>query len=161
MWPLTDPFWDTVFRWATISALAFGGVGVASAFVSAWVGYQITDATQKDADKRLTAAKLDVARLQRETEQLRNTNLALEKKISPRRPTRRPTCKDYRYPSQTYRPSYVLSYALDVESAMLGLQLINELQNHRLPLLIASFSFCARRHPNGDKYLWVRSRIGR
>jgi hypothetical protein len=36
-----------------------------------------------------------------------------------------------------------LSYALDVESAMLGLQLINELQNHRLPFVDRMMSISA------------------
>jgi membrane protein involved in colicin uptake len=30
--------------------LLFGGIGIASAFVSAWVGYKITDAMQKDVN---------------------------------------------------------------------------------------------------------------
>ncbi len=69
MWSFTAPFWESVFRWATISALAFGGIGIVSAFVSAWVGYEITDATQKEANLRIVdaqarseAARADAAR---------------------------------------------------------------------------------------------------
>jgi hypothetical protein len=52
-----EPIWETVFRIATWSALIFGAVGIASAFVSAWVGWEITDATQKEANKQIVEAR--------------------------------------------------------------------------------------------------------
>ena len=48
-----EPIWETVFRIATWSALIFGTLSIGSAFVSAWVGWEITDATQKAADKTI------------------------------------------------------------------------------------------------------------
>lgn len=51
-----EPIWETVFRIATWSALIFGALSIGSAFVSAWVGWEITDATQKDADHKIKAA---------------------------------------------------------------------------------------------------------
>ena len=54
--PFTDVVWETIFRWATVSALIFGGVGILSAFVSAWIGYEITDATQKEANQKIAEA---------------------------------------------------------------------------------------------------------
>jgi hypothetical protein len=57
-----NPFWASVFKWSTISAAVFGGIGVVSAFVSAWVGYQISDATQKDANLRIEEARGDAAK---------------------------------------------------------------------------------------------------
>lgn len=58
------PIWETVFKVATWSALIFGGVSIASAFISAWVGWAITDATQKEASRQIADAqsKGDVAR---------------------------------------------------------------------------------------------------
>jgi hypothetical protein len=61
MWSFTDPFWETVFRWATIGAAVFGSIGIAAAFVSAWVGYQITDATQQEANQRIAEARAETA----------------------------------------------------------------------------------------------------
>jgi hypothetical protein len=51
-----EPIWEAVFRLATWAALIFGALSIGSAFVSAWVGWEITDATQKDADKKIKAA---------------------------------------------------------------------------------------------------------
>jgi hypothetical protein len=51
-----EPIWETIFRVATWSALIFGAFSIGSAFVSAWVGWEITDATQKDADHKIKAA---------------------------------------------------------------------------------------------------------
>src|ERR1700676_1239316 len=56
-----EPIWETVFRVATWSALIFGALSIGSAFISAWVGWEITDATQKDADKRIKAADERIA----------------------------------------------------------------------------------------------------
>jgi hypothetical protein len=55
MW--TDPFWETVFRWATLVAAGAGGISITAAFVSAWVGYEITGATQRAADQRIALAQ--------------------------------------------------------------------------------------------------------
>jgi hypothetical protein len=56
-----EPIWETIFRVATWSALIFGALSIGSAFVSAWVGWEITDATQKDADKKIKAADERIA----------------------------------------------------------------------------------------------------
>ena len=67
----SDPFWETVFKISTISALVLGGLGVASAFVSAWVGYEVTDATQREASKSIAEANARSAEAKLETERLR------------------------------------------------------------------------------------------
>ena len=56
-----EPIWETVFKVATWSALIFGALSIGSAFVSAWVGWEITDATQKDADKKIKVADERIA----------------------------------------------------------------------------------------------------
>jgi hypothetical protein len=56
-----EPIWETVFRFATWAALIFGALSIGSAFISAWVGWEITDATQKDADTRIKAADVRIA----------------------------------------------------------------------------------------------------
>src|ERR1700683_3098317 len=54
--------WEAIFRWATIAALVFGGLGVGAAFVSAWVGYELTGATQKAATERISANEVQTRR---------------------------------------------------------------------------------------------------
>jgi methylthioribose-1-phosphate isomerase len=88
MWSFTDPVWEVVFKWATIAALIFGGIGIVSAFVSAWIGYEITDATQRDAidklkraDERIAEARERTAALEVEAARLR---LELDREIQKR-----------------------------------------------------------------------------
>jgi hypothetical protein len=61
MWGLSIPFWEAVFKAATIAALILGGFGITAAFISAWVGYELTDVVQKDADKRISEANANAA----------------------------------------------------------------------------------------------------
>jgi hypothetical protein len=71
MWSFTDPLWEAVFKWATVAAAVFGGIGIAAAFVSAWVGYKITDATQKEADKNIAEARAETERAKLEQERIK------------------------------------------------------------------------------------------
>jgi hypothetical protein len=71
MWGMSLQFWELVFRWATVSAGLLGVLTAAAAFISAWVGYQLTDVVQKDADRRIEEARV--------------ANKVLEAKIQPRR----------------------------------------------------------------------------
>ena len=93
-----EPIWETVFRIATWSALIFGTLSIGSAFVSAWVGWEITDATQKAADKTIrdsadaikaadvriaeATARAAEANLKAETE--RAERVKLELRLAPR-----------------------------------------------------------------------------
>jgi hypothetical protein len=80
-----EPIWEAVFRVATWSALIFGALSIGSAFVSAWVGWEITDATQKDADRKIKAADERIAEF---NARAMNAELELErlrKKTEPRR----------------------------------------------------------------------------
>ena len=58
----TSPAWDGVFRISTFAAMVFGALGILAAFVSAWVGYKITDATQKKANLLIAQANADSAK---------------------------------------------------------------------------------------------------
>ena len=49
-------FWQSIFFWATSTAAIAGATSVASAFISAVVGYQISDIVQSDADQRIAEA---------------------------------------------------------------------------------------------------------
>lgn len=64
MFGFSLPFLQSVFFWATITAAIAGGVSITAAFLSAMVGYQVTDLVQADANKRIAdaAAKSDEAR---------------------------------------------------------------------------------------------------
>lgn len=56
LWGYSLPFWESVFRWATGIAAIAGGIGVTAAFISAIVGYQITDRVAKESDKKISEA---------------------------------------------------------------------------------------------------------
>jgi hypothetical protein len=86
-----EPIWETVFRLATWAALIFGALSIGSAFVSAWVGWEITDATQKDADSRIKAADVRIAEAtaraaeaNQKAEEERLARVKLETRIEPR-----------------------------------------------------------------------------
>jgi hypothetical protein len=95
MWKFTDPFWGVVFKFSTISAFIAGGIGISSAFISAWVGYQITDSVQRDATVKIAEAqargdeaKAEAGRANERAEELSKENLDLRQRIAPRRITR-------------------------------------------------------------------------
>jgi hypothetical protein len=77
-----EPIWEVVFRIATWSALIFGTLSIGPAFVSAWVGWQITDATQKAADKTIrdsaNAIKAADVRIAEATARAAEANLKAE-----------------------------------------------------------------------------------
>jgi hypothetical protein len=49
-------FWQSVFFCATITTAVAGGISITSAFISAIVGYQISDISQSEADQRIADA---------------------------------------------------------------------------------------------------------
>src|SRR5205807_115944 len=71
-----------------------GALSIGSAFVSAWVGWEITDATQKDADTRIKAADVRIAdataraaEANQKAEEERLARVQLETRIAPRQIT--------------------------------------------------------------------------
>lgn len=88
MW--TDPIWESVFRASTFAAMLLAGLGIVCAFVSAWVGYEITDATQKEAARQIIAADQRTAALGIELEKARaetaraDANLLGEQRLTAR-----------------------------------------------------------------------------
>lgn len=62
MWGMSIAFWELVFRWATIAAFVSGGLTVTAAFVSIWVGYQLTTVVQQEADRRIAEFQAEAAR---------------------------------------------------------------------------------------------------
>jgi hypothetical protein len=131
MWSFTNPFWENVFRWATISALAFGGIGVLSAFISAWVGYEITDATQKDANQRIAdaqargdEARVEAARANERAAAIEAENLKLEAQLAPRRLTNeQQAILATALAALAGKTVRIESYSLDAEAAILGKQI--------------------------------------
>jgi hypothetical protein len=79
-----EPIWETIFRIATWSALIFGALSIGSAFVSAWVGWEITDATQKDADVRIRAGDVRMAEANARTKEAELKLEQLRKDWGPR-----------------------------------------------------------------------------
>jgi hypothetical protein len=80
-----EPIWETVFRVATWSALIFGTLSIGSAFVSAWVGWEITDATQKDADHKIKAADERIAEFNTRAKEAELQLEMLRDRMRPRR----------------------------------------------------------------------------
>jgi len=66
MWGMSVAFWEMVFRWATIAALFFGGLTATAAFISVWVGSQLTAGVQQDANRRISELQAEVARANEE-----------------------------------------------------------------------------------------------
>jgi hypothetical protein len=106
MWGLPIPFWETVFRWSTIAAFVMGGLGATCAFISAWVGYELSDISQQEANKQIlesqtrieearanaaaagesaAAAKERTAQVELALEKEHVERLRLEAAVSPRR----------------------------------------------------------------------------
>jgi hypothetical protein len=79
-----SPIWETVFKIATWSALIFGALSIGSAFVSAWVGWEITDATQKDADNKIKAADERIAEFNTRAKEAELKLERLRKDLGPR-----------------------------------------------------------------------------
>jgi hypothetical protein len=103
----------TGFLISTWVAAIFGGIGITAAFISAIVGYRLTEDSLSEANERISIARVEAkadvekaaveantkieqaraetakanertAELARETEKLRATNLEMEKAFSPR-----------------------------------------------------------------------------
>jgi hypothetical protein len=62
MWGMSVAFWEIVFRWATILALMLGGLTATAAFISVWVGYQLTSGVQQEANRRVSEIQAEAAR---------------------------------------------------------------------------------------------------
>jgi hypothetical protein len=97
LWGLPIPFWETVFRWSTIAAFVLGGFAATCAFVSAWVGYELSDVMQKaanveilDARARSDEARAEAAKanegMAAAKERTAQLELALEKEKTARLP---------------------------------------------------------------------------
>lgn len=80
-----EPIWEAVFRFATWTALIFGALSIGSAFVSAWVGWEITDATQKAADGRIKAADERIAEYNARAKEAELKLEQLRKHLQPRK----------------------------------------------------------------------------
>ena len=75
----------TVFIVATWIAAICGGIGIAAAFVSAIVGYQLTETSLQEANVKIADANRRVAEATATTEQLKHENLEMERSLRPRR----------------------------------------------------------------------------
>ena len=82
----------SVFIAATWIAAIFGGIGIGAAFVSAIVGYQLTEKTLSDSQIKIAAAnavgetaKAEAAKANKRAEELRSDNIALQAGVRPRR----------------------------------------------------------------------------
>jgi hypothetical protein len=74
-------FWQSIFFWATSIAAVAGAISISSAFISAVVGYQISDIVQSDANQRIAEAAVRTKEAELKLEQLRNANLELQKQV--------------------------------------------------------------------------------
>jgi hypothetical protein len=56
MSPFTTPFWDLLFKLCWLAGMIFGGLGIALASISAWIGYQRAEDSQREADIEIAKA---------------------------------------------------------------------------------------------------------
>jgi hypothetical protein len=82
----------SVFIAATWIAAVFGGIGIGAAFVSAIVGYHLTEDALSDSRTKIAAAnavgetaKAEAAKANKRAEELRSDNIALQAGVRPRR----------------------------------------------------------------------------
>src|SRR5262249_32267198 len=55
-------FWQYVFVWSTIAAAVLGGLGVSAAFISAVVGYKVSDLVVDETNVRITEAQAELGK---------------------------------------------------------------------------------------------------
>jgi hypothetical protein len=110
MWGWIPQFGHTVFFWSTLVAAVFGGIGIGAAFISAMVGYELSEWASRDANERISnaersakveiekarsdadakigIAQADIAQSRKETEEAKaralEAQLALERYKQPR-----------------------------------------------------------------------------
>ncbi len=59
MWGWIPQFGHTVFFWSTLVAAVCGGIGIGAAFISAMVGYELSEWSSQDANERIKKAQAD------------------------------------------------------------------------------------------------------
>ena len=59
MWGWIPQFGHTVFFWSTLVAAVCGGIGIGAAFISAMVGYELSEWSSQDANERIKKARSD------------------------------------------------------------------------------------------------------
>ena len=78
LWGHSLGFWQSVVFWSIVISALAGSVGITAAFVSALVGYNVSNVVQKDADIRISEANARAAeamlRLERHKERRRLTS---------------------------------------------------------------------------------------
>jgi hypothetical protein len=87
VWSFIAVLADNIF-WSTGVAAIFGAIGIGAAFISAIVGYGISDFVQAESNTRIAEADArgkeageEAAKANERTEELRNANLQLEAKL--------------------------------------------------------------------------------
>jgi hypothetical protein len=92
LWGSPLSTWELVVKASLWIAGISGAVAAISAFIAGYVGYELTDVVQKDADRQISETKAEAARanessdkIKNETARLQAENLALQKIMLPRR----------------------------------------------------------------------------
>jgi hypothetical protein len=138
-----EPIWEAVFKFATWSALIFGALSIGSAFVSAWVGWEITDATQKDAEKKSKAADERIAdaqeRAAKAAERTAELELALAKEVAERKPRsispqQRAAIVEMLKPDRIFKGPILINAAMDGEAWQFGEQISSVLKEAGFPV---------------------------
>lgn len=77
-----------LFHWATICAAIFGTIGVISALISAFSGYEVSGRLQKETDLKLAEANKNVAEARQETAEAKLETERVKEKVAWRRITK-------------------------------------------------------------------------
>lgn len=92
LWGSPLSTWELVVKASLWIAGVSGAVAALGAFIAGYVGYELTDIVQKDADRQISETRTEAARANESSEKLRNDtarlqaeNLALQTVLLPRR----------------------------------------------------------------------------
>ena len=92
LWGSPLSTWELVVKTALWVAGITGAVAAVSAFIAGYVGYELTDVVQKEAERQISETRSEAERANESSEKLKNDtarltaeNLALQKAMLPRR----------------------------------------------------------------------------
>jgi hypothetical protein len=129
LWGYSISWWDWFGARAMVTGAVLGVLALLISFIASYVLYRVADIAQSELQSKTIGLDKEIGDQKERTENLKAANLALESKIAPRRLTSQQQQSIgsalARFAGRRMR---VKSYALDVEAAILGQQIIATLQ---------------------------------
>jgi hypothetical protein len=128
LWGYSISWWDWFGARAMVAGAVLGVLALLISFIASYVLYRVADIAQSELQSKTKDLDKEIGGQKERTEELRSANLALEARIAPRRLSheqqRAIAVALFPFAGQSV---IVRSYMLDVESAILGGQIIDVL----------------------------------